>query len=96
MMKMELQLVKVQSLTLSCRLLQTLQNHLLVSLSSSDFKKTSKEEDMELFIGRLMISCLSSCKDEEKQLSQGVVMVTEEELKSATNGDDPFNSSSKI
>ena len=90
------QLVKLQSLTLSWRLLQTLQNHLLLPRSSSGFRKSVKDEEIELLKGRLMMLCLSSCADEMKQLLQVVVLTTEEEIIPSTIGEDPFNSSSKI
>ena len=70
-----------------------MQNHLLSPLRSSDFKNTSKEEVKELLQGGQMISCLSSCEDEEKQLSQVVVQTTEEEIMPSAIGDNPFNSS---
>ena len=95
-MKMEPQFVKLQYLTLFWRLLQTLQSHLLSSLSSSGFKNASKEVEMELVKGRQIISSLSSCEDEAKQLSQVVVLTTEDEIIPSAIGEDPFNSSNKI
>lgn len=85
-----------QSLTLSCRLLHKLQNHLLLLFRFSDLKRFPKDDEMELASSRQIILHFSSFKEEGKQDSHVTWLTTEVEMMSLATRYAPFNYSSSI
>lgn len=67
MIHMLQQFMTLQSLTLSWRLSQKLQNHLLSLLKFSGLKKFSKDDGIKLVSGRQTILCFPSFEEKEKQ-----------------------------